>query len=124
MASQNRPVGTTGLRPDLLLVRGEEALVIDVACPFESTPAAFTNTRNDKLSEYEPVTAHLRRHYQSVTVAAVIVGALGARDPENDRVLRRLCTRPYARLLKKLCVSEVIAASRAVYHVHMRGGRP
>lgn len=43
---ENRPVGDTGLRPDLVLVRGEEALVIDVACPFENTPAAFVNTRN------------------------------------------------------------------------------
>lgn len=123
VAFENRPVGNTGLRPDLVLVRGEEALVIDVACPFENTPAAFANTRNDKTAKYEPVAAYLRRRYQRVTVAAVIVGALGAWDHENDRVLRRICSRPYARLLKKLCVSEVIAASRAVYHVHVRAGR-
>lgn len=40
VAYENRPVGDTGLRPDLVLVRGEEALVIDVACPFENTPEA------------------------------------------------------------------------------------
>ncbi|XP_037501545.1 uncharacterized protein LOC119375440 [Rhipicephalus sanguineus] len=123
VACENRPVGDTGLRPDLLLVRGEEALVIDVACPFENTPAAFANTRNDKTAKYEPVAAHLRRRYLGVAVAAAIVGALGAWDPENDRVLRHICSRPYARLFKKLCVSEVIAASRAVYHVHLRPSR-
>ncbi|XP_049266707.1 uncharacterized protein LOC125756281 [Rhipicephalus sanguineus] len=123
VAFENRPVGDTGLRPDLVLVRGEEAIVLDVACPFENTREAFANTRNDKVSRYEPVAAYLRRRYQRVTVAAVIVGALGAWDPDNDRVLRRLCSRPYLRLFKKICVSEVLAASRQIYHVHVRGGR-
>ncbi|XP_037521390.1 uncharacterized protein LOC119398632 [Rhipicephalus sanguineus] len=118
IAFENRPVGDTGLRPDLVLVRGEEAIVLNVACPFENTREAFTNTRNDKVSRYEPVAAYLRRRYQRVSVAAVIVGALGAWDPDNDRVLRRLCSRPYLRLFKKICVSEVLAASQNIYHVH------
>nr|XP_037275947.1 uncharacterized protein LOC119168656 [Rhipicephalus microplus] len=100
VAFENRPVGDTGLRPDLVLVRGEEALLIDVACPFENTLEAFTNTRNDKLGRYQPVADYLRRHYQRVTVAAVIVGALGAWDPANDCVLLCLCSRSYLCLMK------------------------
>ncbi|XP_037275882.2 uncharacterized protein LOC119168589 [Rhipicephalus microplus] len=123
VAFEKRPVGDTGLRPDLVLVRGEEALVIDVACPFENTPEAFTNTPNDKLARYQPVTDYLRRRYQKVTVAAAIVGALGAWDPANNRVLLCLCSRSYLRLMKKLCVSEVVAASRAIYHAHVGHGR-
>ncbi|KAL1415252.1 hypothetical protein MTO96_029522 [Rhipicephalus appendiculatus] len=92
VAYQNRPVGDTTLRPDLVLVSGEEALVVDVACPFDNTPTAFANARNEKLQKYEPVAAYLRRRYQRVTVAAVVVGALGAWDPANDATLRRLCT--------------------------------
>ncbi|KAL1415299.1 hypothetical protein MTO96_029570 [Rhipicephalus appendiculatus] len=124
VAFENRPVGDTGLRPDLVLVRSEEAMVIDVACPFENTPEAFSNARNDKVAKYQPVADYLRRRYQRVTVAAVIVGALGAWDPANDRVLQRLCSRAYLRLLKKICVSDVVAASRRVYHEHVRNGRP
>ncbi|XP_075723841.1 uncharacterized protein LOC142765922 [Rhipicephalus microplus] len=123
VAYENRFVGDTGLRPDLVVVRGEEALVIDVACPFENTPEAFSNARNDKLAKYEPVAAYLRRRYQRVTVAAVIVGTLGARDAANDQVLRRLCSKSYLRLMKKLCVSEVVTASRSVYHTHVGHGR-
>ncbi|KAL1444954.1 hypothetical protein MTO96_045291 [Rhipicephalus appendiculatus] len=118
VAYQNRPVGDTTLRPDLVLVSGEEALVVDVACPFDNTPTAFANARNEKLQKYEPVAAYLRRRYQRVTVAAVVVGALGAWDPANDATLRRPCARSYLRVLKRLCVSDVIAASRAVYHAH------
>ncbi|XP_037501499.1 uncharacterized protein LOC119375391 [Rhipicephalus sanguineus] len=123
IAFQKRPVGDTGSWPDLVLVRGEEAIVLDVACPFENTREAFTNTRNDKVSRYEPVAAYLRRRYERVSVAAVIVGALGAWDPDNDRVLRRICSRPYLRVFKKIRVSEVLAASRNIYHAHVRGGR-
>ncbi|XP_075723824.1 uncharacterized protein LOC142765905 [Rhipicephalus microplus] len=118
VAFENQAVGDTGLRPDLILVRGEEAIIIDVTCPFENTPDAFENARNAKMGHYEPVAAFLRHQYQGVTVDAVIVGALGAWDSANDRVLRRIC--PYLRLFKKLCVSEVIAASREIYHEHLR----
>ncbi|KAL1415295.1 hypothetical protein MTO96_029566 [Rhipicephalus appendiculatus] len=123
VAHDNQVVGDTGLRPDLVLVRGEEAIVLDVTCPFENTPEAFTNARNAKLARYQPVAAFLRRRYQRVTVDAVIVGALGTWDAANDSVLRRLCSRPYLRLFKKLCVSAVIAASREIYHTHLRHGR-
>ncbi|KAL1466220.1 hypothetical protein MTO96_042880 [Rhipicephalus appendiculatus] len=123
VAHDNQVVGDTGLRPDLVLVRGEEAIVLDVTCPFENTPEAFTNARNAKLARYQPVAAFLRRRYQRVTVDAVIVGALGTWDAANDSVLRRHCSRPYLRLFKKLCVSAVIAASREIYHTHLRHGR-
>ncbi|KAL1415315.1 hypothetical protein MTO96_029586 [Rhipicephalus appendiculatus] len=41
VAYENRPLGDTTLRPDPVLVSGEEALVVDVACPFDNTPTAF-----------------------------------------------------------------------------------
>ncbi|KAL1469963.1 hypothetical protein MTO96_040752 [Rhipicephalus appendiculatus] len=93
VAFENRPDGDTGLRPDLVLVRGAEALILDVACPFENTPEAFSNARNDKMAKYEPVAVYLRRRYQRVTVGAVIVGALGPSLGSRQR------SRPAARLL-------------------------
>lgn len=38
VAYENRRIGDTALRPDLVVVSGEEALIIDVACPFDNTP--------------------------------------------------------------------------------------
>ncbi|XP_075723815.1 uncharacterized protein LOC142765897 [Rhipicephalus microplus] len=84
VAFENQAVGDTGLRPDIVLVRGEEAIVIDVTCPFENTPDAFENARNAKLAHYKPVAAFLRRRYQRVTVHAVISGA-GSSPGETDQ---------------------------------------
>ncbi|XP_075723831.1 uncharacterized protein LOC142765911 [Rhipicephalus microplus] len=86
---ENQAIGDTGLRPNLVLVRGEEAIVIDVTCPFKNTPDGFENARNAKLAHYELVVAFLHRRYQRVTMDAVIVGAFGAWDSRNDRVPSR-----------------------------------
>ncbi|XP_037501550.1 uncharacterized protein LOC119375444 [Rhipicephalus sanguineus] len=102
IAFLNYPVDDTGLRPDLVLVCGEDDIALDVTCPFKNKREPFSNTQNDKVSRHEPVAAYLRRRNQRVSVAAVIVGALGAWDPDNDRVLHRICSRLYIRLFKKL----------------------
>lgn len=119
VSHENRAVGDTGLRPDLVLVKGEEAIVLDVCCPFENRLAALQEARRQKIDKYEPVRQYLLRRYQRVTVEAVIVGAVGSWDPENDRVMRRICSRSYLRLFKKLAVSDTIAASRDIYARHI-----
>lgn len=43
------------------------------------------------------------------------MGALGSWDRNNDRVLARLCSRKYARLMKKLIFSDVIKSSWDIY---------
>ncbi|XP_049527461.1 uncharacterized protein LOC125947135 [Dermacentor silvarum] len=116
---ENRPVGTTNLRPDLVLCRGEEAIIVDVTCPFDNRPAALIEARQKKEEKYKPVQEYLQRKYQKVSVEAIIVGALGSWDPRNDRVMRRFCSKKYLRLFKKLAVSETIAASRNVYADHI-----
>lgn len=123
VAFQGRPVGDTNLRPDLVLVSGEEAVIIDVTCPFENGAEAFVQARRHKIDKYAPVKNYLARRYQRVTVDAFVIGMLGAWDSDNDALLRRLCSRRYLRTLKRLCVSDAIAASRAIYHAHVSGGR-
>ncbi|XP_075530124.1 uncharacterized protein LOC142563455 [Dermacentor variabilis] len=117
--SENRPVGSTNLRPDIVLVHGEEAIILDVCCPFDNRLEAFAAARAAKVAKYEPVRSHLAQRYQRVTVDAIVIGALGSWDPGNDSVLRRLCSRSYLRLFKKLAVSDVISASRTIYHKHV-----
>lgn len=118
---ENRPVGNTNLRPDLVISRGEEAIVLDVCCPFENRREALRTARENKLSKYEPVRPFLLQRYQKVAVDAVVVGALGSWDPANDATLKRVCSRSYLRTMKKLVVSETISCSRNIYVTHVTG---
>ncbi|CAN7986074.1 unnamed protein product [Ixodes hexagonus] len=120
LISENRPVGDTALRPDLVLVRGEEAVVVDVCIPFENRKEALVQARRIK-EKYRPVVEFLRSRYQRVTVEAVVVGALGSWDPANDRFLKRLCSRSYLKKMKQLTTSDTIRASRDIYAAHIIG---
>lgn len=118
---EDRPVGTSTLRPDLVLARGEEAIILDVTVPFENRRSALLEARQKKIEKYQPIRDYLQQRYQRVTVDAIVVGALGSWDPANDKVLRRLCSRSYLRIMKRLIVSETIAASRDIYAEHVTG---
>ncbi|CAN7939796.1 unnamed protein product [Ixodes hexagonus] len=126
LVSENQLVGDTRLRPDLVLVRGEEAVVVDVCVPFENRKEALGSASSihpsmTKKEKYRPVVDHLRRRYRWVTVEAVVVGALGSWDPANDRFLKRLCCRSYLMRVKQMAASDVIRASRDIYAAHIAG---
>lgn len=121
LVSENAAVGDTQLRPDLVLVRGEEAVVVDVCIPFENRKEALVQARRTKEEKYRPVIDHLRRRYQRVTVEAVVVGALGSWDPANDRFLKKLCSRSYLKRMKQMAASDTIRASRDIYAAHIAG---
>ncbi|XP_070389362.1 uncharacterized protein [Dermacentor albipictus] len=74
---ENRPVGSTNLRPDLVHCRGEEAIIVDVTCPFGNRPAALNAACQGKEEKYKPVREYLLRKFQKVTVEAIIIRALG-----------------------------------------------
>ncbi|CAN7978579.1 unnamed protein product [Ixodes persulcatus] len=85
--------------------------------------AALQEARQQKIEKYEPTKQYLCRRYQRVTADVVIVGALGSWDPDNDATLRKLCSKSYLRLMKKLIISETIACSRDIYASHITGKR-
>ncbi|KAL1415239.1 hypothetical protein MTO96_029509 [Rhipicephalus appendiculatus] len=107
---ENQQVGVPGLRPDL---------VLDVCCPFDNRMQAFQEARRIKEEKYATLQLHLLRLFQRVSVDAIVVGCLGTWDPANDRVCRRLCSRHYLRSMKRLCVSDTIAASTIIYRSHI-----
>ncbi|KAH7934855.1 hypothetical protein HPB52_001408 [Rhipicephalus sanguineus] len=109
---ENQQVGVPGLRPDLVLARGEKALILDVCCPFDNRMQAFQEARRVKEEKYAPLQLHLLRRFQRVSVEANVVGCLGSWDPGNDPVCRRLCSR-------RLCVSDTVAASAKIYRSHI-----
>lgn len=101
---ENQDVGGTGLHPDLVVARGEEAVVLDVTCPIDNQPNSLAAGRKEKVQKYQPVLRHIRRWYQRVTLDAIVISPLGSSDPANDRVMQKLCSRSYLCLLKKLAV--------------------
>ncbi|XP_064462303.1 uncharacterized protein T26G10.4-like [Ornithodoros turicata] len=119
--SENMAVGGTGLRPDLILCRGEEAIIVDVTIPFDNRYQALAAARAEKEAKYELLKPHLQRRFHRVSVQAIVVGALGSWDPANNKVMKKLCTKSYLGVFKKLCVSNVIAASRNIYVEHVTG---
>lgn len=116
---ENQVVGLPSLRPDLVLARGEEALILDVCCPFENRAQAFQEARRTKEEKYAPLQRHLLQRFQRVSVDSIIVGCLGTWDPDNDRVVRRLCSRSYLRTMKRRCVSDAVGASTRIYRGHV-----
>jgi len=70
------------------------------------------------LSKYE----ELRKEI-AADVPPFIVGSLGSWDPANDALVRKLCSRSYAKLMRKLCVSDVISLSLDIYMEHIIGVR-
>ncbi|XP_064462359.1 uncharacterized protein LOC135372830 [Ornithodoros turicata] len=67
---ENQPVGGTGLRPDLILQEGEEAIIVDVCCPFENRMEPLQHAREAKIpacerKPAETVSTHLGRGCRS-----------------------------------------------------------
>ncbi|KAL1479132.1 hypothetical protein MTO96_052112 [Rhipicephalus appendiculatus] len=85
---ENQQVGVPGLRPDLVLARGDEALILDVCCPFDNRMQAFQEARRIQEGKYAPFQLHLLRGFQRVSVDAIVVGCPGTWDPANNHVCR------------------------------------
>ncbi|XP_074823022.1 uncharacterized protein LOC141995656 [Natator depressus] len=78
------------LRPDVVV--SDEAqkkiILIDITVSFKKRIPAFREARARKLEKYAPLADTLRAKGYEVQLDALIVGALGAWDPCNERVLR------------------------------------
>ncbi len=120
-ANQRVPETADGGRPDLVLRKDREVIIVDITCPFENGEDAFAEARRVKEAKYNDLANQLRITHQRVVVEAFIVGPLGAYDPQNERLMRRLASKSYLRLFRKLCVSDTICESRKIYIEHITG---
>ena len=113
-------------RPDLVVINHNNKMmtIIDVAVVFENRYEAFEQARQGKIDKYTNLANHFREQGWNVALEAVIVGSLGAWDPANETSLRllRIGSR-YARLMRKLIVSDTIRWSRDIYVEHLTGHR-
>ncbi|XP_064462366.1 uncharacterized protein LOC135372837 [Ornithodoros turicata] len=119
--AESTAVSDTALRPDLVLCRGEAALVLDITIPFDNRYEALSAARAEKHSKCAVLKQYYRRRFSQVSVEAIVLGALGSWDLENDKLMKKLCNKSYMRLFKKLCVSDVMASSRDTYVEHVTG---
>ena len=124
VVSENQVIGVQRLRPDLVLRKGTTTLIIDATVPFDNRIKAFEEAAAEKKAKYEDLRKEIANdHPGEVTGFPFIVGSLGSWDPTNDVLVRQLCSRSYAKLLWKLCVSEVIGYSRDAFTEHISGVR-
>lgn len=118
---EDQVVGTTNnRRPDLVLRKGNDIMILDITCPFENGLQAFQDARKEKEDKYAELAAELSSDGTRVRVDAIIVGSLGSWDPQNDKIIRRLCSEKYAKTMRKIIVSETISYSQDVFSEHMR----
>lgn len=113
--SENQAVDNSLLRPGLIVVTDNNVIIIDITVTFEDEPEAFRITRPQKLEKYAELKSELLKKYDSVDLDAIVVGSLGSWDVDNDKPVRRLCSKKYATVMRKLIVSEMLRASRNIY---------
>ena len=122
--NQRVPGLDSPLRPDLVVTRGDRVLLVDVTVAFENRPEALRAAAAEKETKYAGLVAELRRQGKVASVHALVVGSLGTWHRGNEATLRQLrVSRVYARLMRKLMVSDTLRWSRDIYIEHVTGRR-
>jgi hypothetical protein len=83
------------LRLDLVVVKNNKVIIIDITVPFENKMEALNQARLLKLQKYEDLPRALSGRFADVEVDAVVFGSSGSWDPENDKVMMTMCSRKY-----------------------------
>lgn len=108
LISEDRAVGGTNERPDLVLEKENSILLVDITCKFENGLDAFSEARKIKETKYDELGNKLSVDGKSAKVEAIIVGSLGTWDSENDRVVKRLCAEKYEKIMRKIIIIETL----------------
>ncbi|KAG8225600.1 hypothetical protein J437_LFUL004168 [Ladona fulva] len=111
------------LRPDLLISEGPNGPmhILDITVPLENRPDALKVARETKRWKYPDLAERLR---VEVSLDAIVVGALGTWDPENDNVLQRLrIPKRKMTTLQHQAASAAIKWFRDIYVEHVTGVR-
>lgn len=110
----DRVIGTENRRLDFAVRKGND-IILDVTVPFENSNEAFDAARREKVERYKELSTEFSIDGKN----AIVIGALGFLDPANDKSLRRLCSRSYLKMIKKIIVRETISFSNDVYEEHI-----
>lgn len=72
-------------RPDLIAIRGDQALVLDVTCVFESNKNSLQDAYRRKVDRYKPLAETIKQKYNisDVEFHGLCIGSRGAYDPRH-----------------------------------------
>ena len=72
-------------RPDLIAIRGEEGLVLDITCVFESNRNSLIDAYRRKVTRYESLAETIKEKYkiQTVEFHGLCIGSRGAIEPRH-----------------------------------------
>lgn len=73
------------------MVKGDTALILDVAMPFDGSITRFARKRQERINKYKPIAENLKLRYKTVYNELIIVGPLGSWDRKNDNTLYKIC---------------------------------
>lgn len=90
-------------------------MILDITVPFENGVDDFENARKTKENKYAELANTLPNNGERVKVEAIIIGSLGSWDPKNDRGVKRLCSERYAKIMRRIIVSETISYSQDIF---------
>ena len=124
--NQQVPDSASTRRPDLMVTRdgGASVVLADVTVAFENGPDALQKASDEKVNKYDHLVRQLRREGKEACVVALVIGSLGTWWSGNERTLRQLrVSRNYAKLMRRLMVSDTLRWSRDVYVEHITGHR-
>ncbi|GBL72532.1 Retrovirus-related Pol polyprotein from type-1 retrotransposable element R2 [Araneus ventricosus] len=123
IAVNKKIVKSINLRPDIVLKLDNVIYLVDITCPFENRIDGFEKAKQEKLRKYQVLIEHLLPQASAVEIVPIVVGALGAWDPANDKFLLKIMAKSYLKTLSKLCVSDNIRWARDIYVEHITGIR-
>ena len=122
--NQRVPECDPASRPDLVIIRGDTVMMVDVTVSFENRPEALHAAEQEKLTKYAGLVEELRGRGKTASVHALVVGSLGTWYRGNEATLRSLrVSRVYARLMRKLIVCDTLRWTRDIYIEHITGSR-
>ncbi|KRZ67743.1 Retrovirus-related Pol polyprotein from type-2 retrotransposable element R2DM [Trichinella papuae] len=107
--------GETVLKPDLVIIKGDTATIIDVAVPWEQgTNLREHNSR--KISKYQCLEREAAKYFNVKTVktGSLVVGARGKWSAGNDSTLKS-CGLHCSKRLKKLLCTIALEGTCAVF---------
>ncbi len=72
-------------RPDIIATRGDQALVLDVTCVFESNSNSLQDAYRLKVTSYKPLDETIKQKYKvpKVEFNRLTIGSRGAYDPTH-----------------------------------------
>lgn len=78
---EDRVVGTENFRPDHIVQKGNDILILDITVPFRNALVALEEARKTKLEKNNNLATELSINSKKAIVEAIVVGGIGVLGP-------------------------------------------